>query len=234
MKKTILFSASALAFTIGTILLSGCAKEDSTAPVITVTGGNAMTISLNSTFTAPAATAEDDEDGDITTSITTSGTVDEDLTGDYTVTYSATDAAGNVGTADLVVTVRNDAYALESDYDGNETDALGPYTYSGNTNPAKVVQVTASTTVNNRVTINRLGDFANNAVYMTITGTNITIPSQTVPSVGTGTMTCDVHDRQSSGTGTVTTTGFTLTYNDSKVTPCSGTRTAVAATFTKK
>lgn len=230
-KNIVLFSASIL--TAGTLLLSGCAKEDTVAPVITITGGNSIIHSLNSPFTAPSATAEDDEDGDLTASITTSGTVDEDLTGDYTITYSVTDAAGNIATEELVVTVRNDAYELVSDYDGQETDANGPYTYAGNTDPSKVVQVTASTTVNNRVIINRLGDFANNAVYMNITGTSITIPSQTVSNVGTGTG-CDVHNRQTDGTGTVTTTGFTLTYNDQKVTPCSGTRTGVTATFTKK
>lgn len=224
MKKNIL-SLSIIAL-FATALFTGCNKEDTTAPIVTLTGDASKTISLNSTYTEEGATATDDEDGTLTADA--AGTVNEDLAGTYTITYTATDAAGNVGTATRTVIVRNDAYALEGTYDGSETDINGPYTYVQDN------VVTASTTVNNRVEITRLGDFSNNTVYMNVTGTSITIPSQTVTSVGTGSATCDVHNRQTDGTGTVTTNGFTLTYNDAKVAPCSGTRTAVQAVFVKQ
>ena len=224
MKKNIL-SLSVIAL-IATALFTGCNKEDTTAPIVTLTGDASKTISLNGTYTEEGATATDDEDGEITPTV--SGTVDEDLTGTYTITYTATDAAGNVGTATRTVIVRNDAYSLEGTYDGSETDINGPYTYVQDN------VVTASTTVNNRVEITRLGDFANNTVYMTVTGTTITIPNQTVSNVGTGSNSCDVHNRETSGTGAITSTGFTLTYSDSKVAPCSGTRTGVQATFVKQ
>ena len=82
--------------------------------------------------------------------------------------------------------------------------------------------------------MNRLGDFDNNAVYMDVVGTSITIPSQTHTNVGTGTASCNIHDRHTDGTGSKITNGFTLTYNDNKVAPCSGTRSGVAATFVKQ
>ncbi|MBK5286182.1 MAG: hypothetical protein JJE25_12350, partial [Bacteroidia bacterium] len=62
----------------------------------------------------------------------------------------------------------------------------------------------------------------------------ITLPLQTNTNVGTGVNPCDVHDRRSDGTGVKTTNGFDLTYNDSKVAPCVGNRTGVAAVFIKQ
>jgi len=208
MKKTILFSASALAFTIGTVLLSSCAKEDTSAPVVTITGGSTMMVSLNGTFTAPAATAEDDEDGDISTSITTSGTVDEDQTGNYTITYSATDAAGNVGTADLVVTVENDAADWADTY--NVFDTVAGTLYF---NYAQVV--TASETVNNRLHFNKFADYSGNTgIYADVTGSSITLPSQTTGAIGSNS-----HVHTFTGTGTQTTAGFKFTsYTDTDVT----------------
>jgi len=69
---------------------------DTTAPVITLTGNNPVTIELGDTYTDEGATATD-ESGDIT--VTTSGTVDTSIVGSYTLTYTATDASGNDATA---------------------------------------------------------------------------------------------------------------------------------------
>ena len=49
--------------------------------------------------------ATDNVDGNVTSSITTTGTVDVNLPGAYTVTYSVTDSARNTATASRVVTV---------------------------------------------------------------------------------------------------------------------------------
>lgn len=225
MKKNIL-SLSALVLVAATLITS-CNKEDTTAPVVTLTGAASMTISLQDNYTEMGATATDDEDGEITPTV--SGAVNEDLTGTYTITYTATDAAGNVGTATRTVIVENDAAALAGTYTADETDINGPYTYT-----APFPVITPSTTVNNRVELTLLGDFNNNTVYMMVTGTSIAIPSQQVSNVGAGSNSCDVHNRETSGTGTITTNGFTLTYSDSKLAPCSGTRTGVVATFIKQ
>jgi hypothetical protein len=223
MKKH-LFSIAAIALTAGTLVFTGCSKDDVTAPEVSLVGGD-VTINLQGTYTEQGATATDDKDGAITPTV--SGSVDVNKTGVYVITYSATDAAGNTGEATRNVTVVNAAAAWEGTYNASETDANGLYTYKN------TVTVTASTEVNNRLYIDRLGDFANNKVYMNVTGSVIDIPSQTVLKVGTGSG-CDVSDRTTKGSGAKTATGFTLTYDDAKVNGCTGSRTAVAATFIKK
>lgn len=221
---------AAVVLSAGILFMTGCKKDDTTPPTVSLIGNNPMTISLNSSLpTDPGATAEDDQDGDVTSSITSNwSTIDVNLAGAYTVTYIATDAAGNEGTATRTVNVVNDAAAWAGTYAGSETDINGPYTY------VQPNVVTPSTTVNNRIYLTRLGDFANNTVYLTVAGTSLTLPSQTVSNVGTGSATCDVHNRRSDGTGTKTSTGFTLNYNDAKVAPCTGSRTNVNATFVKQ
>ena len=228
MKKQILV-ASAVLFTAGMIFITGCKKDDTTGPVITLTGSATEMSILNVAWVDAGATAEDEEDGPV--DVTVTGSVDKDNAAAYTITYTATDAAGNESSETRTVTVYNEAAAFfEGTYTNcSETDAAGPYTYQ----TTKPFIVTASTTQNNRVTMNRLGDFDNNTVYMDVTGTSLNIPSQTHTSVGTGTAPCNIHDRHTDGTGTKTATGFTLTYNDNKVAPCTGTRSGVAGVFNK-
>jgi hypothetical protein len=227
MKKQLL-SITAIVLTAGALVLTGCSKDDTTSPVVTLNGAESVTISLNSPYTDAGATASDDKDGTIVP--VASGTVDKDLTGTYIVTYTATDAAGNSGTAKRTVIVKNDAQETwAGTYSGEEVDALGPYIYKVD------LVVEASTKINNEVIMNRLGGYANNNVKMNVTGKVGTVPTQDISNVGTGTATCDVHNRRtSSGNAAITTTGFTLTYSDEKIAPCSGTRTGVAAKFTKK
>ena len=69
---------------------------DTTAPVITITGDNPVTIELGATYTDEGATATDII-GDIT--VTSTSTVDTSVVGSYTVTYTATDSSGNEATA---------------------------------------------------------------------------------------------------------------------------------------
>ncbi|MDC0463443.1 DUF5011 domain-containing protein [Flavobacteriaceae bacterium] len=69
--------------------------EDTTVPVITLTGESTVTIEVGSTYTDAGATASDNYDGDITSSIVTVNPVDTAVVGVYTVTYSVTDSNGN-------------------------------------------------------------------------------------------------------------------------------------------
>ena len=69
---------------------------DTTVPVITLTGESTVTIEVGSTYTDAGATATDNYDGDITSSIVTVNPVDVTTVGTYTVTYNVTDANGNV------------------------------------------------------------------------------------------------------------------------------------------
>ena len=79
-------------------------SKDNTAPVITVIEGT-DTIEVGDDWTDAGATAEDNYDGTITSSISTSGTVDVNTVGTYTITYSVTDQATNTGTATRTVNV---------------------------------------------------------------------------------------------------------------------------------
>lgn len=82
--------------------------SDTTVPVITITGVNPLQVQLGGTYTDAGASASDDVDGDISTSIIVSGTVDTAALGSYKITYTVKDAAGNMATAERNVTVFND------------------------------------------------------------------------------------------------------------------------------
>ena len=68
---------------------------DTVAPTITLVGPSTINIEEGDSFTDAGASASDDVDGDISSSITTSGSVDASTPGTYILTYSVSDAAGN-------------------------------------------------------------------------------------------------------------------------------------------
>lgn len=158
MKKQILALAS-IVMVGGAISFTSCKQDDITAPVITVTGGNNQSQSLPAvagagTWTNPAATATDDEDGDLTSAISVTGTVDPDNAAQYILTYSVSDAAGNTATETVTVNIVNDAKFFEGEYNCTEVcqvSTVAPYTNDW----------TASTTVNNDLNINNFGGFGN-------------------------------------------------------------------------
>jgi hypothetical protein len=79
---------------------------DITPPVITLIGGASIGVVTGGTFTDPGATAIDNVDGDITSSIIVGGdAVNVNTNGTYVITYTATDAAGNSTTVSRTVTV---------------------------------------------------------------------------------------------------------------------------------
>ena len=70
--------------------------DDTTPPVITLSGSSPQTVYRGTAFTDLGATVTDDFDA--TRTITGSGTVDTTTVGSYTLTYSAQDEVGNVAT----------------------------------------------------------------------------------------------------------------------------------------
>ena len=90
-------------------LIDGCSEEangekDDTyvesedtyiPPVISLVGSSTIYIGVGDNFTDPGATASDNIDGDLTSSITSSGTVNTATEGTYLITYTVSDAAGN-------------------------------------------------------------------------------------------------------------------------------------------
>lgn len=189
MKKQILTTLS-LAIIAGVLSLTSCKTEDAAAPMITITGGNSQSQSLpsianNGTWTNPTATAMDDEDGDISMSITVSGTVNPNTAGNYTLTYTVSDAAGNTATEVVTVSIQNDAAFL-----GNQSSTGTPTmaTYAAydscQVTPASYFNPTliVSSTVNNAFKITNFGAFGTNIVInATLSGATINIPaSQTL------------------------------------------------------
>jgi hypothetical protein len=83
--------------------------NDALAPVITL-ASSLVALEASSSYTADAATATDNTDGNVTANITNNSATILDATarntpGTYTVTYSVNDAAGNTGTAAQKVVV---------------------------------------------------------------------------------------------------------------------------------
>jgi hypothetical protein len=74
------------------------AAADTTSPIITLNGASTININVGNTYTEQGATATDNVDGNLTSSIITTGTVDTNTAGIYTVNYNVSDAAGNAAT----------------------------------------------------------------------------------------------------------------------------------------
>ena len=75
--------------------INGSLVVDTIAPVITLVGDATVTVQVGDTYTDAGATATDNYDGDLTSSIVVTGSVDTSTIGTYTVTYNVSDASGN-------------------------------------------------------------------------------------------------------------------------------------------
>ena len=78
---------------------------DTTAPVITLIGDASVSVFRNTNYVDAGAIATDNVDGDLTSSIVTTGSVDVTTIGIYTITYSVSDAAGNSASVSREVSV---------------------------------------------------------------------------------------------------------------------------------
>lgn len=101
--------------------------EDTTAPVISVTGSANISIEEGDAYTDAGATASDSFEGNLTSSISVSNPVDTDTPGEYTVTYSVSDSSGNAATQKTrTVTVTEREYlGYEIGGDGIDNDGDG-------------------------------------------------------------------------------------------------------------
>ena len=71
---------------------------DFTAPVITRLGSATVNVEQGTSYTDAGATASDNVDGDLTSSIVKTGTVAPNTAGTYIISYNVSDAAGNAAT----------------------------------------------------------------------------------------------------------------------------------------
>jgi hypothetical protein len=179
------------------ISISSCKKDDTAAPSISLLGNNPYTISLNSTYTDPGASANDEEDGSVNVNVDASD-VNVNLTGTYTVNYTATDAAGNQASASRTVIVKNDAESFVHGYDVLISGCGPTYNYTD--------AIAVSTTVNNQVIFNKFGDYpnANKKLRANISGANISIVTDTINCGST------VVPRRFSGSGSIVTSPNTI------------------------
>jgi hypothetical protein len=96
---TVTYNVSDAAGNAATALIRTVVVSDTTAPVINLLGAASVSLEAGSAYTDAGATATDNIDGTITSSIVTVNPVDIDTVGTYTVTYNVSDAAGNAATA---------------------------------------------------------------------------------------------------------------------------------------
>ncbi|MFT7507308.1 MAG: hypothetical protein ACI92I_000451 [Acidimicrobiales bacterium] len=78
---------------------------DTVPPLVTLNGGNTVSIQIPAVYTEFGAMAIDNADGDLSDLIIISGTVDTSIAGIYEITYGAVDGAGNESTVVRTVTV---------------------------------------------------------------------------------------------------------------------------------
>jgi len=223
MKKQLIAIAS-VAMLAGVVTFSSCKKDDTTAPSLTIVGGNAQTQSLptnagNGTYVNPTATASDDVDGDISSSVQCAGTVNPNLAGDYTLTYTVSDAAGNTATEVVTVTIANDAQYIDGNYnvrDSVSTALIFNYT----------MNITVSTTENGKIffhtgtdqsTSSTVGfaDYQQNTnINAVVSGSSVTLPFQTATNIGNPAT--ETHDFSGNGSVTSMTSpvAFRITYTD--------------------
>ena len=96
--NTITLSGTITVLSATSTSTTSSSTADTTPPVITLTGSSTINLTVGDTFTDPGATATDDVDGNITSSISISGSVDTSTAGTYTISYNVSDTAGNAAT----------------------------------------------------------------------------------------------------------------------------------------
>lgn len=170
-KRTILLGSALLGF----VFMTGCSKDDTVAPTLSLTGDANLTYSLPAsgtaagTWTDPGFTANDDQDGSVSSQVTVSGAnaVNLGRKGVYTVTYSVSDKAGNTTSATRTINVVNDAEIFAGTY-ANSVDSC-------TTTPSSQFSATLATsdTINRLVKISNFGAYGNTiSIWATITGSS--------------------------------------------------------------
>lgn len=155
--------------------------SDTTAPVITLSGGSPIDHEVNTVFVDPGAGAVDNIDGNISGNITTTGGVNASVIGSYSINYNVSDSSGN-NAATVTRTV-------------NVIDTGAPSIALIGDNP--VLHELQTPFV-------EPGFIARDASDGDITGSVVATGSVDVNTVGTYTLTYNVVDSQSNAAPTVT------------------------------
>jgi len=97
-------------------------RDDATPPVITITYMDTVYVEQCLTYVDSGATAEDNLDGNVTSSIVTTNNVDLQNHGEYWYKYEVSDANGNVATAYRVIIVNKEMDAPVFTLKGNANE----------------------------------------------------------------------------------------------------------------
>lgn len=166
-------------------------NQSNSVPVITINGGSEMNVSLQGSYSEQGASANDIEDGDISSNIVVSGTVNTGQVDTYQIFYNVTDSDGNhAAQATRFVHVKNDADYLVGNYDvvSHHLVSSGSGTYY------RVDELRSSETVNNKLDIIS----TNQGRFLKVNG-NVLSMYYNYDSIGYGVLT--------------NPTSFTLNYN---------------------
>ncbi len=166
---------------------------DTTAPVITLIGASTINLEVGDTYNELGATATDNVDGNITSSIVITGTVNTNSAGTYTRFYNVSDAAGNAATQrtrSVIVTQPADTTApvitligastinLEVGDTYNELGATATDNIDGNLTSSIVITGTVNTnSVGTYTKYYNVSDAAGNAATQRTRAVIITQPS---------------------------------------------------------
>lgn len=203
-------------------------------PFINITGSADTTINVGSTYNDLGATATNKDGSSVT--VTTDNQVDATTVGVYYVTYTATNNNGtSTAKRKVNVVVGSDNWlanwVVASDCGTSFPLNSSPTISIGTNNNSLVIDGMFSISIPSipLVLPNGLNIASGGTANATISGSTITIPSQTYNISGIGTITYD-------GTGTMNSTGteFTVTYNYNNSLPGIGGTGTCTATYTKQ
>jgi len=167
-------------------------NTDNVKPSIVLTGSSTVTVTKDSTYTDAGATASDNVDGNLTSSIVTVNPVNTSNVGTYTVTYNVSDQQGNAAnqvTRTVIV-------------------SLAPDT----TKPIITLIGSSSVTVSHGTTYTDAGATASDIRDGNITSSITTVNPVNTSNVGTYTVTYNVSDQAGNAADQVTRT-VTVTDN---------------------
>ena len=159
---TVTYSVSDSSSNAASVVTRTVNVVDQTAPTITILGDNPATIEAGSTYTDAGATATDNYNNDVTSSITASSTVDSNTIGSYTVTYTVSDASGNQATAVRTVIVEDSTPPTIALIGSNPVtvEAGSTYTDAGATaTDSYDGDLTSSITTTSDVDVNTVGTY---------------------------------------------------------------------------
>jgi MYXO-CTERM domain-containing protein len=156
---------------------------DVTPPVITLIGNASVTLEFGATYLDEGASANDDNDGDITAFIITTSSVDTRSMGTHAVIYNVKDAAGNAANPVMRSVTVLDTTAPEITVVGAESISLelgAPYTDAGVVALDEVDgDVTASITTVNPVDVDTVGTYTVTYSVADASG-NVAVKTRTV------------------------------------------------------